>query len=262
MIDFWLNLSPPSLFGVLALFYGATTAVIAAAVFSRRGRRWTKRIGGVVPGYFVAVSVLFALLTSFLANDIGDRNRLASRAVQTETAELHNIFTLSVASASDMRNIRAAWRAYVDAVINDDWAAMTRGMKESNTASLAYDNLLREVSDPKIQGASGSAVHAALLNAAVRVGTARSDRISISSDRTNEVKWMMVLLLGVMTQIAIGMVHLKNRDAHVAALAVFSVAAVIALGFIALQESPFEGPIQISPAPFQDLLKLQGPGVS
>jgi hypothetical protein len=259
MIDCWLNLPPAGLFGVLALFYGATMAAIALLVFAKRARPFIKRIDGVVPGYFTAVSVLFALLTGFLASDIGDRNRQAARAVQMEAAELHNIFTLSVASASDMRAIRTAWHAYVTKVVKEDFPAMARGEKEASAAGLAYDDLLREVSDPKIAGLAGSAVHSALLNAAVRVGTARSDRVALASDRTNDLKWIMVLILGVLAQISIGMVHVQKRGPHLAALSVFSITVVVALGFMALQESPFEGPIQVSAAPFEDLVKLIGP---
>ena len=169
------------------------------------------------------------------------------------------MFTLSVASASDMRAIRAAWADYVKAVINDDWKAMERG-EQATSVNAAYDALLREVSDPKIATEAGAAVHEALLNATVRVGTARSDRLALASDRTNELKWMMVLILGVMTQIAIGLVHLQKRDAQIAALVVFSIAAVVTLGLIAMQERPFAGTVRVAPAPLQELLKLPAAG--
>ena len=48
-------------------------------------------------------------MAGFLASDIAERNRQAVRVVQAETAELRNVFTLSVASKPDMRDIRAAW---------------------------------------------------------------------------------------------------------------------------------------------------------
>jgi hypothetical protein len=212
-----------------------------------------------VAPFFGAVGVLFALLTGFLAGDIGDRNRQAARAVQAEVAELRNVFTLSVASASDMKEIRDDWAAYVKAVVRDEWAAMTDG-HSAPSAGAAYDAMLREVSEPKVATEAGAAVHSALLTAAVRVGTARSERLALASDNTSELKWMMVLMLGVMTQLAIGLVHLQKRNAHIAALSVFSVAAVLTLGLIALQEHPFAGDVRLSPAPLAELLKLQGPG--
>ncbi len=57
-----------------------------------------------------------------------------------------------------------------------------------------------------------------------------------------------------MTQIAIAAVHLERPRAQLAAIAVFSGAAVIALGLIGQQEHPFNGAIQISPALLQGVL--------
>ncbi|MDP2410094.1 MAG: DUF4239 domain-containing protein [Pseudolabrys sp.] len=257
MIAAWLDLPSAGVFAVLIGLYGAVTGAIAWASFSRPLGHAVQRLDGVVPPFFTAIAILFALMTGFLANDIGDRNRHAARAVQTETAELRNVFTLSVASASDMREIRDAWSAYVKSVIADDWAAMESG-RPSATAGAAFDALLREVSDPNIGATAGPAVQSALLNAAVRVGTARSERVALASDRTNDLKWMMVLLLGVMTLVAIGVVHLQRRNAQLAALTIFATSTVIALGLIGLQEHPFAGPLSISPAPLQELLKLNG----
>ena len=69
----------------------------------------------MVAPFFGAVGVLFALLTGFLASDIGDRNRQAARAVQAEVGELRNVYTLSVASATDMRGDPRGWDRYVKA---------------------------------------------------------------------------------------------------------------------------------------------------
>lgn len=257
MIATWLDLPSAGVFAVLIGLYTAVALAIAWASYSQPLGRAVQRLDGVVAPFFTAIAILFALMTGFLANDIGDRNRHAARAVQTETAELRNVFTLSVASASDMRDIRDAWSAYVKAVIADDWPAMESG-GYAVSAGTAYDELLREVSDPNIGTAAGSAVQSALLNAAVRVGTARSERVALASDRTNDLKWMMVLLLGVMTLIAIGVVHLQRPKAQLAALVIFATSTVITLGLIGLQERPFSGPLSISPAPLQTLLKLNG----
>lgn len=258
MIETWLDLPAAAVFGVLALLYLGTGTLITWTAFGGLIGARTRRLDGVVAPFFGSVALLFALLTGFLAGDIGDRNRQAARTVQAEVAELRNVFTLSVASASDMKAIRDNWAAYVKAVVNEEWKAMADGNSAPSVAT-AYDAMLREVSQPKIATDSGAAIHSALLTAAVRVGTARSERLALASDNTSELKWTMVLMLGIMTQIAIGLVHLQKFNAHVAALTVFSVAAVLALGLIAMQEHPFAGGVRLSPAPLQELLKLQGP---
>jgi uncharacterized membrane protein len=255
MIEAWLDLPAAGVFALLIALYAATGAAIAWLAFGAAFRASVRRLDGVVPPFFGAVAILFALLTGFLAGDVGDRNRQAARAAQAEAGELRNVLTLSVAAPSDMRDIRTAWTAYVRAIVIDEWPAMERGA-QAVSASAAYDVLLREVVDPRIASETGVAVHAALLNATVRVGTARSDRLALASDRTNDLKWVVVLMLGIMTQVSIGLVHLQKRNAHVAALATFSLAAVIALGLIGMQERPFAGEVRVAPAPLQDLLSL------
>ncbi len=255
MIESWLDLPSAGLFLALAVLYSATGAAIVLTAFAGFAAPAMRRFDGVVAPFFAAVSVLFALLTGFLASDIADRNRQAARAVQTEAGELRNIYTLSIASVSDMRSIRAALADYVKALIADEWPAMADN-RPAPSAAMAYDALLREVSDPKIAQEAGAAVHTALLNAAVRAGTARSDRLALAADRTNDIKWTLVLLLGIMAQISIALVHLQKRGAQAAALAVFSLSAVIALGMIALQERPFAGDVRVPPGPLEEVAKL------
>jgi hypothetical protein len=258
VIETWLDLPWAGVFAVLIAGYGLTTAAVGWLSFGRALGPRVQRLDGVVAPFFGAVALLFALLTGFLASDIADRNRQATRAVQTEAGELRNVFTLSVAAAADMRDIRAALAAYVKAVVSDEWPAMEHG-EAAASASAAYDALLREVSEPTIATQAGVAVHAALLNAAVHVGTARSERLALASDNTSALKWTMVLLLGVMTQISIGIVHLQKPRAQTAALVVFTLAAVLALGLIALQEHPFAGDVRVAPSALQELTKLNGP---
>jgi heme A synthase len=243
------------MFAVLALLYAATGAAIAWFALSRTTGKTLSRFDGVVAPFFGAVGVLFSLLTGFLAGDIADRNRQAVRAVQTEAGELRNIHMLSIASVSDMRNIRAALADYANKLVRDEWPAMSED-RAAPSATAAYDELLRQVSDPKIAQVAGAAVPTALLNAAVRAGTARSDRLALAADRTNDIKWALVLILGVMTQLSIALVHLQKRNPQIAALTVFSIAAVIALGLLALQERPFAGDVYVPPGPLLEVAKL------
>ena len=85
--------------------------------------------------------------------------------------------------------------------------------------------------------------------------TARSDRIALNSRQTDETKWWAVLLLGLITQLSIGMVHLDRAPAHVAAVVVFALAAIVALGTVAVQEAPFDGPLRIPPEPLERVLR-------
>ena len=255
MIRAWLDLPAFGIFATLCVLYFGIALALATLAFRSPLSARIKTLNGVVAPFFSAVAILFGLLSGFLASDVGDRNRQALRAVQTEAGELNNIYTLSVASVTDMHEIRIALKDYARSAARDEWPAMLDGGHSQATATV-YDDLLRRVSDPSITRDASAAVHSALLTAAVRVGNARTDRLSLSSDTTNDLKWISVLILGVMTQIALMLVHLEKPRAMLAALTVFSTAAVVALGLIALQEHPFQGTFRVSPAPLQRLLEL------
>ncbi|MFK4719392.1 hypothetical protein ABIE89_000492 [Bradyrhizobium niftali] len=169
MIRAWLDFPAFELFAVLIALYGTTGAVIVIASFSPATVALVRRVDGVVAPFFGTVGVLFAFLTGFLANDITDRNRQAVRAVQSEAAELRNIYAVSKASVSDMGSLRSVLAKYVAALVDDEWPAMARDQKAHSVESV-YDALLREVSDPRIGQAAGAPVQTALLNAAVGAG--------------------------------------------------------------------------------------------
>lgn len=255
MIRAWLDSSPLGIFTSLAALYFGMVIVLTVVAFRSPTRRTVHSFHGVVAPFFNAVAILFALLAGFLANDISERSRQAIRTVQAEAGELRNIHTLSVASVSDMQSIRVALKAYASSIVNEEWPAMNAFTSAPGTA-VAYDNLLREVSQPGLSRASGQAVHSALLNATVRAGTLRNVRLALATDHTNDLKWLVVLVLGLFTQVAIGLVHLERPRAFAASLTVFSATAVIALGIIALQEYPFEGTFQVSPAPIAAIQPL------
>lgn len=255
MIRAWLDLSPVGIFASLMLLYFGMVVILTLVTFRSPLARPLQSLNGIVAPFYGSVAILFALLTGFLANDVSERGRLALRSVQIEAGELRNVHTLSVASLSDMRTIRASLKAYVTSAVSDEWPAMG-AMSLSPRTTAAYDELLREVSEPTIAKVSGPAVHIALLSAAVRAGTARNDRLALASDHTNDLKWLVVIVLGLFTQAAIGLVHLERPRAFVAALVLFSGAVVVTLGTIALQEYPFDGALQLSPAPIQALQSL------
>lgn len=255
MIRAWLDMTPAGIFLSLSILYFGMVALLAFLSFRSTMRRPIHSFRGVVAPFFNAVAILFALLAGFLANDISERSRQAIRTVQAEAGELRNIHTLSLAAVSDMQIIRLALNAYVTSIVSEEWPAMDAFKDSPNTAA-AYDTLLREVSQPSLSKVSGQAAHAAILNATVRASTLRNVRLSLATDHTNDLKWLVVLTLGLFTQIAIGLVHLERPRAFVAAMTLFSAAVVVTLGIIAMQEYPFEGSFRVSSTPIAALEKL------
>lgn len=254
MIRAWLDLSTTGTFVTLALLYYGVAVSLVLVTFVSPASGPISKLNGIVAPFFSSVAVLFSLLTGFLGYEVTERNRRATSAVQSEAGELQNLYTLSVASVTDMHKIRIALKDYARSVVREEWPA-ARG--ESATATTeAYDELLTQLSDPTISRDASAAVHVAMLSAAVRVGTARNARLSLSTDRTSDLKWISVLLLGIITQVALTLVHLDKPRAMLAALTVFATGAIVALGLIALQEDPFTGVFRVSASPLERVMAL------
>jgi uncharacterized membrane protein len=243
MIDWWLNLPEAGIFGVLALVYGASALLLALQPTLMPWRRTVLSFTGVVAPYFTAVALMFGLSFGFLAAEVAQRNRLAWQAVVSEGNALATVRAL----AGENPVLAGAARDYAAAAIGE-WPAMGHGRADPAAAG-ALAHLLSTAAEPTIGGQRGSAVQAAVLTAASgRVAAARGDRLAIAADHTHSLKWLGVLLLGVLTQVGLLLVHLDKPRAMVAALFVFSVAMVVALGLVAAQELPFSGAIQVPSA--------------
>jgi hypothetical protein len=255
MLDFWFNLPVPAMLAILAAVYGLIGVLIHVVTFRSRLRAVSKSLEGIVPQILAVVGLLFGLLTGFLAADIGEHNAQAARAVGAETNALHEVRTLSIVAASDMGDIRQALREFVRSEIQDEWPQMENSGRSAKTEA-AFSNLLHEVADPRIAREAGPAVHSALINAVSQIGLARSQRLAISADATNTTKWITVFVLAIITQIAVGLVHLDRPRAQIAALTLFTCALVVALGMMAMQEWPFAGPLQVRPTPVEQFFGL------
>lgn len=249
LIELWLDQPTWLLVVLLAGFFGLTGLAIHGLALSRA----VMPLGGVVAPFFGAISILFGLLTGFLASDAWERNRLANRAVLAERDALLALYDLSIATISDMSSIRAAVRAYTQTVIAEEWPRMRDG-EASPKAAAALADLAKEVATPKLSAESGLVSHTALLDLTLRVRTARSDRLNLSAQYSDHAKWWTVLALAVLTQIALALVHLDKPRARAAAIGVFSLAAVVSLSLVAGRERPFDGALGLQPSALQEAL--------
>jgi hypothetical protein len=253
MISAWLNLPVVAVFLVLAAYLAAATAVIHWLTFGRATRPLAQSLAGVVAPYASALAVLFALLTGFLANDVWDRERRASRAVLAERDGLLEVHGLS--AVSDMAGVRDALLTYLRTVVADEWPRMA-DQGRSGAADEALAVLLREVARPDAAPEIAPAVRGALLNGVLRVRSARDDRLVLSNDQSDATKWLSVLILALLTKVALAVVHLDRPRAQLVALIVFGVAAATTLGLIAVRERPFAGAVRVSPAPLEEVLAI------
>src|SRR5262245_61440781 len=202
----WLAWPVFGVFASLSAAYLSVAAIIVWLSFWSSASAFIKTYKGVVAPFFSSTAVIFGLLIAFLANDIWDRNKQAERIVALESETLIALFSLSMASGGDNQRLRTAIRAYVEAVVQDEWPRLAQQQRSSKTDA-AVNALLQEVAQPG--NAKDASVQRTMLDMVLKVHAAHEDRIAIAFDRTVVTKWLAVLLLAFITQVSIAVVHLE-----------------------------------------------------
>ena len=248
----WLAWPVFMVFASLFAAYVGAAVLIVWLSFRSPFAPWIQSFKGIVAPFFGSTAIIFGVLVAFLSNDIWDRNKQAERVVFIESDTLIALYSLGAASAGDTTGLRTAIRAYASSVVDEEWPRLAFEERSPRT-DVVLNALLREVARPG--SGTDASVQRTMLDMALRVRAAHEDRIALSYDRTVVTKWAAVLLLALITQIAIGAVHLDKPRPQAAALLIFTVAAVLLLGLLAIHEAPFEPPVFVPPGPIADVLQ-------
>jgi len=254
MVRFWLHFHPLLILPGLLLLFMVTGGIIhwlqCRSPLSERIAR-----GALGLPTFVAISTLFALFAAFLLADTMTRKQRASQAVQTESAAILGLGIASEMAGDAGAEIRAAIRAYAESAIADEWPRL-RQERGSAVTEQALLVLLRTVRDTPVAEGLSPVVHGQMLSLAQNIVDARVDRLAIVANHYQQFSWTALFLLGFLTQFAIGMGFLERAAANISGIAVFSLAAVVALWLLAIQDNPFRGPVQVSPAAIEQAVGL------
>ena len=257
MIETWLDF--PFWLGVPAtlIFWLATAA--ALWWFFQRSRLapfWRGNLGVVAP-YFSSVAILFSLSVGFMGADIWQRAEQAQQSVLQETSNLKLLSHLAEILEPTTQPLAERICTYAKAVVQQEWPTMLLDGEASPTAETALDNLMLALATPEFTARVDATLRREMLNAFNQVRTYRVNRIQLSSGHSHIGKWVLVIFLGFMTQIAIGLVQLDKPRAQAITLAVFSITTAVTLSLLASMDQPFTEPFAVLNTPIADLARCK-----
>jgi hypothetical protein len=187
---------------------------------------------GLVAPYFTAVAILFGLFAALLMSDVWEKDNAARQSVEIEDDSVRAIIQLArVNGVSAVLLPRI--KAYVAAAGGEN--PYRDGARERTDA--AYEALLAVASHA---GGLDTTARTALLGALTELRHARDRRLYLADEGTTAIKWLSILILGALTQIAILLVHIGNRRAIRVSVGLFTVAFTFCLVIVALFDTPFE----------------------
>jgi hypothetical protein len=223
-------------------------------------RETVRNFRGVVAPFVGTVAVIFGILLGFLANDVWERERRAGAAVRSEAESLLAISKLSETFGLPHDPLAGALRNYIETVVRDEWPSMREG-ESTDSGEAVLEQLLRTISQTDMEKiAGGTDLHRLLIDAGLGVRAARSERLRLSRDASAELKWLLVLVLAAISQIAVAVVHLESPRPQIVALTLWTASLIFVIGLLAANEWPFSSPNAIGPEPLLRVLtRIEAP---
>jgi hypothetical protein len=210
-----------------------------------------------VAGFIYAVvGVIYAVIMAFAVTFVWEQHKAAEARVEQEANELGDLFRDAAAfPPEDQQILQAAIRAYVQAVRESEWQAMTKG-KQSPEAWRAYNDLWQAYAAFIPATAQQNIWYGETIGDLNDAGDARRLRLLSNHATVPGILWVVMVAGGVIT---IGFGYFfgtENRLAHILMMVAVSGAISLNLFVIYALDRPFQGLAPVSPEAFDQLVEI------
>ena len=205
---------------------------------------------------FQVVGTLYAVLLAFIVITVWQRYDSLTTTVELEAANVLELFRDAEEYPADVHDtLQADLRTYVDAVIGDEWDAMSHGA-ESAKAQVAFEDLWRRYRDLPVHDDRELAAQIETLRRMNDMAANRHLRLLRSRSKIPPILWVG-LLAGAMLAVSFSYFF----GARSVALQIFMTAGfagTIALFIfvIVILDAPFAGSNPVSREPFLRALRV------
>lgn len=206
--------------------------------------RFLHRNAGVVAPFSNLLALLFGLFVAFLANDIFIHAEHARASIAREADAVRVILNISDGLGERGRTLRQQVADLGKVSTGEDW----RSEQQIAAADAQSLKMLREVMFGELAATDVFVRHA--IEAEIKdIRGARRERIAVAHSRTSALKWIAAFILGVLTQMAVVVVHLGKPRPAILSVTLFGFGMAFILWIVLERHDPFEGayPVTLEP---------------
>jgi hypothetical protein len=237
------------------LFYAAISLSIYWVCFFSGLKERLKSFHGVVAPYILVPMSIFALSSALLGVSVWDHFQNNAKAIGAEAQAIEAYITLvqSIPLEGKKALIDDA-KVYARSALNEEWEMIAMQRHAHQGTSICLQKLIRDTVSLAIENKLPTFLQSAVLQAAQNINNARNARLSMINDEPDTIRWLSIILLGVMVLVSVAMVHLDRPKPMLATLAVSTASICIVLSLVGLAVNPFSGMLMISKAPLEQIL--------
>jgi hypothetical protein len=248
----WIYDHPAWLAGSVVVALAVAFSWLGLVLFDRLVPLSTRSRHNDVAGFIIAiVGVVYAVLLAFIAVATWESFAAANNVVAVEANYVGNLFRDTIALPEPSRSeIRRELRAYLDLVIDEEWAEQARGKIDPAHAWTPLERLHATLVEIHPANLGQSVVQAEILRTLNELYSARRGRLLAASEGVPAIVWWIMGLGGALTVVFSFFFGVPSFRMHLAMTGML--AASLALVFVLIIELdwPFRGTLSVSPGAF------------
>lgn len=189
-------------------------------------------VRGVAGPYFAALALLFGLYASLMANEVWQKTSHVNDLLDTEVSALNSLTSIAHSVAPGDGRVVAAVQSFTEALIaNDRLPPSSDGPEKAIEAPLQQLYAIGADAD-FFKGHAPQ--NSSFMTALETLRFSHLERSKLRSQSRDNAKLVILLIFGVLTQIAIAFCHAGNQRAISATVMLFSVGFSVSVAAMAL----------------------------
>jgi len=179
--------------------------------------------------YLGALTLPFALFLAFMVSDIWNRETRYAQTVLSEVQKLDAMIDTARVCGPACAQVESAVGIYARALSHYEWDEGWVAPHEA--VSRAFDGLIAAISSAEAETTVATHLRSALLAGQIELRRLRTDRYFILHADLAPHRWIVVLLLGFLSQVGLAALHVGRRPQLVLGMVTFSVAFAVTLAY-------------------------------
>ena len=217
----------------------------------------------LVPPFLALPAIMFAFLMGFMSSDAWQNYSYARTALIRESTAIIRILQIPVGTPELQNNIKLSVQGYLEGILNEEWADSIN-KSPSPKAQASIDGMELSIwqgvaacgqASGKSLACIDSAMSSAFIGALNDLRAARQQRLSLGYVGSADGKWILTILLGLISAISVAAVHRHNVKTGITSLILYCLSIWITLSIAALFSNPYKGSEKLRPIPFMTTLE-------
>jgi hypothetical protein len=241
-------------FGLLFLYVGCGLLIFWVCN-GKKLRGIAVKFNGIVPPFIGLPTSLFALTAALLGVSVWQNFQSHVDAVSAESRAISAFIQLNEAIPSLRdKGLIAEARAYARSAVEIEWPLIVSNHSRSSETEQYINSLLTKTAEVATQTEIPPVIAQTLMRSIQSISDTRNLRLELLNLRPDPIRWVCVLLLGLMVQLSVAAVHLDKPRPMALSLTLATLSITFILGLIGLSVQTHTGEVSISNEPLKNLM--------